>query len=100
MQQYQQRVAVPPSIAAFKVLQPAKDLLEQTWEAAVGAVQNEFALVQADLAHSAREKQALKELLQRIQSNCVTMAGERNQALQALHTSQNELRRCTCISFR
>jgi hypothetical protein len=91
-QQHQyQRIAVPPAIAAFKVLQPAKDLLEQTWEAAIAAVQNEFAVVQADLSRSAHETQALKDLLQRIQP-------ERMQALQRLHSSQTQLRQCTCVS--
>lgn len=42
------KVKVPPAIAAFKVLQPAKDLLEQTWGAAI-------AVVQANLSHSTCE---------------------------------------------
>jgi hypothetical protein len=87
-QQQYQRIAVPPAIAAFKVLQPAKDLLEQTWEAAIAAVQNEFAVVQADLSRFARENQALKDLAQRIQV-------ERLQVMQQLHSSQTQLRQCT-----
>ncbi|KAI9455780.1 hypothetical protein BJY52DRAFT_1278564 [Lactarius psammicola] len=86
-QQQHQRFAVPPALAAFKVLQPAKDLLEQTWAAAIAAVQQEFAAVHAELGRSAREKQALTELLQRLQ-------GERVQALHALHNTQTELRQC------
>lgn len=86
-QQHHQRFAVPPALAAFKVLQPAKELLEQTWAAAIAAVQQEFAAVHAELGRSAREKQALTELLQRLQ-------GERMQALHALHSTQTELKQC------
>ncbi|KAH8997045.1 hypothetical protein EDB86DRAFT_3076974 [Lactarius hatsudake] len=86
-QQHHQRFAVPPALAAFKVLQPAKELLEQTWAAAIAAVQQEFAAVHAELGRSAREKQALTELLQRLQ-------GERMQALHALHNTQTELKQC------
>ncbi|KAH8984629.1 hypothetical protein EDB92DRAFT_1950686 [Lactarius akahatsu] len=86
-QQHHQRFAVPPALAAFKVLQPAKELLEQTWAAAIAAVQQEFAAVHAELGRSAREKQALTELLQRLQ-------GERMQALHALHSTQAELKQC------
>ncbi|KAH9027948.1 hypothetical protein EDB85DRAFT_1892728 [Lactarius pseudohatsudake] len=86
-QQHHQRIAVPPALAAFKVLQPAKELLEQTWAAAIAAVQQEFAAVHAELGRSAREKQALTELLQRLQ-------GERMQALHALHSTQTELKQC------
>ncbi|KAI9433322.1 hypothetical protein H4582DRAFT_2101723 [Lactarius indigo] len=86
-QQQHQRFAVPPALAAFKVLQPAKELLEQTWAAAIAAVQQEFAAVHAELGRSAREKQALTELLQRLQ-------GERMQALHALRNTQMELKQC------
>ena len=89
-QHQHQRYAVPPAIAAFKVLQPAKDLLEQTWAAAIAGVQQEFALAQADLSRSVHEKQALAELLQRIQA-------ERVQTVHALRNSQNELRQCTFV---
>jgi hypothetical protein len=57
-----------PEIAMYKVLQPAKDLHEQTWAAAIAAVQQEFAAVTAELSRSAREKQALTELIQRVQA--------------------------------
>ena len=87
-QQHHQRFTMPPAIAAFKVLQPAKDLLEQTWAAAIAAVQQEFAAVSAELSRSAREKQALTELLQRMQ-------GERMQTMHALRSTQTELRQCT-----
>lgn len=87
-QQHQhQRFVVPPAIAAFKVLQPAKELLEQTWAAAVAAVQQEFAGVHANLARSLHDNHALAELLQRMQ-------GERMQALHALHNAQTELKQC------
>ncbi|KAH9057757.1 hypothetical protein EDB87DRAFT_1685916 [Lactarius vividus] len=86
-QQQHQRFAVPPALAAFKVLQPAKELLEQTWAAAIASVQQEFAAVHVELGRSAREKQALTELLQRLQ-------GERVQAMRALHNTQTELKQC------
>ncbi|KAH8982945.1 hypothetical protein EDB86DRAFT_3085814 [Lactarius hatsudake] len=66
-QQHHQRFAVPPALAAFKVLQPAKELLEQTWAAAIAAVQQEFA---------------------------ARLQGERMQALHALHNTQTELKQC------
>ncbi|KAH9167599.1 hypothetical protein EDB89DRAFT_2074721 [Lactarius sanguifluus] len=65
-QQHHQRFAVPPALAAFK---------------------QEFAAVHAELGRSAREKQALTELLQRLQ-------GERMQAMHALHSTQTELQQC------
>ena len=81
-----------PAIAAYKVLQPAKDLLEQTWAAAIAAVEQEFAAVTAELSRSAREKQALTEFLQRLQA-------ERVQVVNALHTSRTELGQCTLGYF-
>jgi hypothetical protein len=87
-QQQHQRFAMSPAIAAYKVLQPAKDLLEQTWAAAIAAVQQEFAAVTAELSRSAREKQGLTELIQRLQA-------ERLQVVNALHTTRTELGQCT-----
>ncbi|KAF8263857.1 hypothetical protein EI94DRAFT_550873 [Lactarius quietus] len=86
-QQQQQRFAVPPAVAAFKVLQPAKSLFEKTWEAAVAGVQKEFAIIQEDFLRSEREKQAFVEYSQRIEVTRV-------QTLQALRNSQAELRQC------
>ncbi len=87
-QQHYQRYAVPPALAAFKVLQPAKELLEQTWATAIAAVQEEYAVLHGDLARLSHDKQALHDFLQRMQT-------ERMQLLHALHTTQNELKQCT-----
>ena len=91
-QQQQQRILLPPAVAAFKVLQPAKDLLEQTWEVAISAVQQEFAVIQADLARSAHERKTLTDFLHR-------MHADRIQIVAGLHNSQNELKQCTCVSL-
>lgn len=91
-QQQHRRFTLPPAIAAYKVLQPAKDLLEQTWAAAIAAVQREFTAVHAEFERSANEKAHIPELLQRLQ-------GDRVQALQALHNAQAELNQCTLTFF-
>ena len=82
----------PPTIAAFRVLQPAKALLEKTWATAMDAVGREFAELHAEHLRSGREQQRLAELLQR----CET---ERVQALRALHDAKAQLRECKLFSF-
>lgn len=86
-QQQQDRSLAPPMVAAFRVLQPAKALLEKTWATAIAAVQHELAVVQAEHTRGAREQQRLAGLLQRAQA-------ERAQALQALQETQGQLRDC------
>ncbi|KAI0246782.1 hypothetical protein BJV78DRAFT_1251630 [Lactifluus subvellereus] len=86
-QQQEDRFVAPPVVAAFRVLQPAKALLEKTWATAIAAVQHELAVVQTEHTRGAREQQRLAELLQRAQA-------ERAQALQALQETQAQLRDC------
>jgi hypothetical protein len=89
-QQQQERLTTPPAVAAFRVLQPAKALLEQTWATAISAVQHEFAVIQAEHVRSSREQKRLAELLQRTQA-------ERAKAIQALRDTQVQLRDCMCL---
>ncbi|KAF8495125.1 hypothetical protein F5888DRAFT_580533 [Russula emetica] len=86
-QQQQDASMPPPTIAAFRVLQPAKALLEKTWATAMDAVGREFAELNAEHIRSVREQQRLTELLQR----CET---ERVQALRSLHDTKAQLREC------
>jgi hypothetical protein len=95
-QQQQDHLTAPPAVAAFRVLQPAKALLEQTWATAIAAVQHELSVIQAEHIRGAREQKRLAELLQRAQA-------ERAQALQALQDTQGQLRDCMrfplCLFF-
>ena len=85
-QQQQQDTPMPsPAIAAFRVLQPAKALLEKTWATAMDAVQREIAELNAEHMRSAREQQRLAELLQHCQV-------ERAHALRTLHETKAMLR--------
>ena len=83
----QERFATTPAIAAFKVLQPAKVLLEKTWSTAIAAVQQELAMVQSEHIRSTQEQQRLADLLQRSQA-------ERVHALHALQEAKAQLRDC------
>lgn len=87
-QQQQQDTPMPSAIAAFRVLQPAKALLEKTWATAMDAVQREIAELNAEHMRSAREQQRLAELLQHCQV-------ERAHALRTLHETQAMLRDST-----
>ena len=78
--------------AAFRVLQPAKALLEQTWATAIAAVQRELTAIQAEHVRAARERECLAQLLQRSQT-------ERAQALQALQDTKGQLRDCKFSLF-
>jgi hypothetical protein len=80
----------PPTISAFRVLQPAKALLEKTWATTMDAVQREIARLNAENLRSAREQQRLADLLQRCQV-------ERAHALRALHDTRAQLRECNCF---
>ena len=90
-QQQQQDAHIPsPAIAAFRVLQPVKALLEQTWSTSMDAVQREFAELNAELIRSGHEQQRLAEMLQRCQA-------ERTHALRALHETKAMLRDSKCF---
>jgi hypothetical protein len=93
-QQQQQEDASmpPPTIAAFRVLQPAKALLEKTWATAMDSVGREFTELNAEHIRSVREQQRLNEALQR----CET---ERVQALRSLHDAKAQLRECNVFPF-
>jgi hypothetical protein len=95
-QQHQQhqhdRSSASHVAAAFRVLQPAKVLLEQTWATAIAAVQRELAAIQAEHVRATRERECLAQLLQRSQT-------ERAQALQALQETKGQLRECTFSPF-
>ena len=92
-QQEQQDASMhPPTVAAFRVLQPAKALLEKTWATAMDAVGREFAELNAEHIRSVREQRRLTEMLQRCES-------ERVQALRSLHDTKARLRECKCFSL-
>jgi hypothetical protein len=91
-QQQQHQHDRSPMAAAFRVLQPAKMLLEQTWATAIAAVQRELAVIQAEHVRAARERECLAQLLQRSQT-------ERAQALQALQDTKGQLRECMLSLF-
>src|SRR6267142_2262254 len=88
----QERFATTPTIAAFKVLQPAKVLLEKTWSTAIAAVQQELAMVQSEHIRSTHEQQRLADLLQHSQA-------ERAHALHALQEAKAQLRDCMLPVF-
>ncbi|KAH9962448.1 hypothetical protein BC827DRAFT_222024 [Russula dissimulans] len=74
----------PATLAAFKVLQPAKALLEQSWATAIAAVQHELAAVHSEHVRAMREQERLAEQLKRAQV-------ERAQANRALLVIQARL---------
>jgi hypothetical protein len=86
-QQEQDASMPPPTIAAFRVLQPAKALLEKTWATAMDSVGREFAELNAEHMRSVHEQQRLTEVLQRCEA-------ERVQALRSLHDAKAQLREC------
>jgi hypothetical protein len=81
-----------PAISAYRVLQPAKALLEQSWATAIAGVQKELAVVHSEQMQSTREQQRLAGLLQRTQI-------ERVNALRALHDANTQLRDCMLSDY-
>ncbi len=82
----------PPALAAFRVLQPAKALLEKTWATAMDAVGREIAELNAEHMRSGHEQQRLTQLLQRYEA-------ERVQTLRTLHNTREQLGDCKRVSF-
>src|SRR5262249_2978557 len=61
-QQLQERLGNTPAIAAFRVLQPAKALLEKTWSTAIASVQQELAVIQTEHIKSTHEQKRLADM--------------------------------------
>ena len=77
-------------MTAFRVLQPVKALLEQTWATAMDATQREIAELNAEQIRSAHEQQRLAEMLRRCQV-------EQAHALRVLHETKAMLRESKCF---
>ena len=83
----QQDRCAPSTLAAFKVLQPVKALLEQSWTTAIAAVQQELAAIHSEHIRAMREQQHFAEQSKRAQV-------ERAQANRALLELQARLGEC------
>jgi len=110
----QQERFAPSTIAAFKVLQPVKALLEQSWTTAIAAVQQELAAVHSEHIRAMREQRSLAEQLkraqvERVQANhallemqarlgesLAAIQIERKARLQVEHKLAEMSKKCTC----